>query len=195
MSGAFAILDPLERLEFAQLQAIFYNVSFSLPITDIQLADKTPRCVLLEEDPAPELDYLWQYKAGGLRREGMRVFQEWELIEPTVDMWLYDSTNQLNKKSRQAGAQISAISTRILALEWAIDGQDPDDPDYEPATPAEIAELPVRKAQLNKWNAYNRNLGKMKTAPTWPVNPQWPVMPEPYTNETSSVSPAAAEAI
>lgn len=194
MSGSFARLDPLERLEFSQLQAIFYNVSFSMPVTDIQLADKTPRCVLLEEDPAPELDYLWQYRAGGLRREGMRVFQEWELIEPTVDLWLMDSTNQLNKKTRQAGAQITAISTRIAALEYAIAGPDDpaDDPEYVPATPAEINELPVRKSQLTKWNAYNRALGKLKTTATWPVNPQWPVMPEPYTNETSATTPDAS---
>lgn len=183
----FARLDPLERLEFAQLQAIFYNVSFSLPITDVQLADKEPRCVLLEEDEVPEVGYLEKFIEGPLRREGMRVFQSWVVIPPTTDDWLADSTRILNAKSRQAGAQISAINTRILALEWAINDQDPEDPDYEPATPAEIAELPVRKAQLNKWNAYNRNLGKLKIAATWPVNPIWPTMPEPYTNETSSL--------
>ena len=182
----FARLDPLEVLNFDQLQAIFPNVSFSQPVTEVQLEDKEPRCVVLEFDPTPALGYLEQYVEGPLRREGMQVFQTWTVIPPTTEIWLRDSTRLLNAKTRQAGAQISAISTRILALEWAISGQDPEDPDYEPATPEEIAELPVRKAQLNKWNAYNRNLGKLKAVVTWPVNPIWPVMPEPYTDETSS---------
>lgn len=181
----FVVLETLEKITFQQLQELFENVSFSLPITDTQLEDKLPRCVVLEYDPAPTLGYLEKYVDGPLRQEGMQVFQTWIVVPPTTDDWLADSTRLLNAKSRQAGAQISALNTRISAWNWAIYEQDPEDPDYEPATPEEIAELPVRTAQLTKWNSYNRKLGQLKTSATWPVNPTWPVMPEPYTNETS----------
>lgn len=181
----YALLDPLTRLTFVQLQAIFNNVSFSKPITDIQLSDKEPRCVLLEFDDVPTLTGLDGYTEGPLRREGMRVFQSWVVVPATIEQWLEDSTRILNAKSPQAGAQISALNTRIAGINWAISGQDPDDDDYEPATPAEIAELPIRTAQLTKWNSYNRKLGQVNTQATWPVDPVWPVMPEPYTNEMS----------
>lgn len=188
----FARLDPLERLDFNQLQEIFNNTSFSMPITDVQLEDKVPRCVLLEFDPIPVTTGLDGYTEGPLRREGMQVFQSWVIVPATTEDWLDDSTRRLNSKSRQAGAQITALTTRLAGLNWAISGQDPDDEDYEPATPEEIAELPVRTAQLTKWNSYNRKLGQVKTQATWPVDPVWPVMPEPYTSEMSSAGRAAA---
>lgn len=188
----FVILETLEKITLQQLQEIFDNVSFSLPITDVQLEDKFPRCVVLEYDDAPQLGYLERYIDGPLRQEGMQVFQSWVVVSPTIEDWLSDSTRIMNAKSRQAGAQISALNTRIAALNWAIYDQDPDDEDYEPATQEEITELPVRTLQLTKWNSYNRKLGQLKTASTWPINPTWPVVPEPYTNETFALKKAEA---
>lgn len=186
MYEIFARLEPLQRMDGFQLRALFPNVSFGIPITDDQLSDKEPRCVPLDFDPPPVPTGLDGYTEGPLRREGDKVYQSWVIVPATTEDWLEDSTNRLYAKSRQAGAQLSAIATRLAGLNFAISGQDPDDPEYEPATPEEIAELPIRTAQLNKWNIYNRKLGQVKTQAVWPVNPVWPVMPEPYTNETSA---------
>jgi hypothetical protein len=102
------------------------------------------------------------------------------------------STNQLNALTRQANAQVSALGGRITTLDWLIDGQDPDDEDYEAPTPADVAERTALKARFTKWNSYANKLSKVKAAPGWPANPTWPVMPEPYTNETSAlVAPEA----
>ncbi len=98
------------------------------------------------------------------------------------------ATNDLTAKSRQATAQITAIQGRVTALDFTVNGQDPDDPDYLPPLDSEIAELPVRVAQLKAWNLYSTRLGRVKLQATWPSAPVWPVMPEPLTNEVSAVS-------
>jgi hypothetical protein len=98
----------------------------------------------------------------------------------------------LYSKQRQALAQISAIQSRVDALNYLINDQDPDDPDYLEPTGAEIAELPVRKAQLKLWNSYRAKLGRVTGLAGWYQTPAWPVIPEPYTSEMSAEVPLAS---
>lgn len=95
---------------------------------------------------------------------------------------------KLNQLTRQANAQVTAVQGRVTALEFAVNGQDPDDPDYLPPLDSEVAELPVRIAQLKAWNLYNTRLGRVKLQAAWPSSPTWPAMPDPLTNETSAVA-------
>lgn len=95
----------------------------------------------------------------------------------------------LYSKQRQALAQISAIQSRVDALNYLIDGQDPEDPDYLEPTGEEIAELPVRKAQLKLWNSYRAKLGRVTGLVGWYQTPTWPVIPETYTSEMSAEAP------
>lgn len=88
----------------------------------------------------------------------------------------------LDAKLRQANAQVSALQGRVDAINDAIE--------FEEALPEEIAELPVRKAQLTLWKKYRIDLGRVKAAPGWYATPTWPTMPEPYTAETSAVAKA-----
>lgn len=92
----------------------------------------------------------------------------------------------LNAKQRQAAVQVGAIQSRVDALNYLIDGQDPEDPDYMEPTDAEIAELPVRKAQLKVWNTYRVKLGRVTGLAGWYQTPTWPIVPEPYTSEMSA---------
>jgi hypothetical protein len=107
---------------------------------------------------------------------------------PTYEEYLGAATDELQSRQRQANAQVTALSGRVTTLDYLINQQDPDDEDYIEPSAAEIAELPVRKAQLKSWNSYNVKLGRVSMAAGWPQTPAWPVMPEPYTNETSAVA-------
>jgi hypothetical protein len=98
------------------------------------------------------------------------------------------ATDQLNALTRQANAQVTALAGRVATLDFLVNGQDEEDPDYIAPTAADVAELTQRKTQLKQWNTYNVKLGKVKAAAGWPATPTWPVMPEPYNNETSAVS-------
>lgn len=111
---------------------------------------------------------------------------QWFLDQVTAYEVLRDATTQLNALTRQANAQVTAVQGRVTNLEWLIEGQDPEDPDYIEPTAEEVAELPVRKAQLKAWNAYTTKLGRVKAQATWPNAPVWPVVPEPYTSEMSA---------
>lgn len=110
------------------------------------------------------------------------------------------NTSLLDSKQRQATVQISAIQSRIDAINYLINTGDPDhpdylepdDPDYMAPTAAELAELPVRKAQLKAWNTYRGKLGRVMTSAGWYQTPAWPLMPEPYTSEMSATAPSAS---
>lgn len=93
------------------------------------------------------------------------------------------ANNLLEAKLRQANAQVTALQGRVDAINDAIE--------FEEALPEEIAELPIRNAQLTLWKKYRVALGRVKAAPGWYQTPAWPAMPEPYTSETSA-SPVQA---
>jgi hypothetical protein len=96
------------------------------------------------------------------------------------------ATAQLNVLTRQANAQVTALEGRVSTIEYTINEQDPDDPEYIEPLPEEIAELPVRKAQLKSWNSYRTKLGRVNLQATWPAAVLWPAVPEPYTSEMSA---------
>jgi hypothetical protein len=98
--------------------------------------------------------------------------------------------SNLEGRQRQALLQITAIQYRIDAIEYLVNGQDEDDPDYMEPTPAEIAELPVRKAQLKSWNNYRAKLGRVTSIAGWYETPTWPAIPETYTSELVNSSEA-----
>lgn len=107
---------------------------------------------------------------------------------PTDEEYLAMAQAELASRQRQANAQVTALSGRLTTLDYLINGQDPDDDDYMAPSASEIAEFPVRKAQLKAWNSYNAKLGRVSNSAGWPKSPVWPGMPEPYTSETSAVS-------
>lgn len=90
------------------------------------------------------------------------------------------AVEQLESRSRQASAQVSALQGRVDAISDAIEL-------FGDATPEEIAELPVRQSQLTAWKRYRVLLGRVSSQATWPLTPVWPEMPEPYTSEMQSV--------
>ena len=106
----------------------------------------------------------------------------------------------LDAKQRQAALQVSALQSRIDAINYLIntgnpdhpDFLEPDDLDYLEPTPEEVAELPVRKAQLKSWNTYRGKLGRVTTDEGWYQAPAWPVMPATYTSEMSESIPETA---
>lgn len=130
-----------------------------------------------------------------------------ETLVAEIPQWLLDkvaaaevlrlATEQLNALLRQANAQLIAISGRISVLDWLINIQTPEDQaeageEYTAPTADDIAELAALKPRYTKWVSYNVKLGKVKTQATWPTAPVWPVMPEPYTSETSATAPSVS---
>lgn len=90
----------------------------------------------------------------------------------------------LDSKQRQATIQISAIQSRIDAINDAIS--------FERALPEEVAELPVRTAQLKVWKDYRIDLGRVTTISGWYQTPDWPITPAPFTSEMSASAPEVA---
>lgn len=104
--------------------------------------------------------------------------------EKTLEQILTEATDQLNAFNRNASAQVSALQGRVDALADAVD--------LDMATPSELAEQPVRLAQLKGWKTYRVLLGRVSSAVGWPSNPVWPAIPEPYTSETAGLTPQVA---
>lgn len=98
----------------------------------------------------------------------------------TPEEILADATSQLNALNRLANAQVTALQGRVDALNDAVE--------LDMATPAEVAEQPVRAAQLKAWKQYRILLGRVSTSAGWPDAPAWPAQPQPYTTETSALS-------
>lgn len=97
---------------------------------------------------------------------------------PTAEDILYAATQVLQQKQKVANTQVTYLQTRIDTINDAIE--------FDMATPEEIAELPVRNTQIKAWKQYRVLLGRMTQQPDWPQNPQWPVEPAPYTQQTDA---------
>jgi hypothetical protein len=178
-------LATLEVINAIQLQELFPLTGFPPDVGNEALLEYG--FAVLEEDPRPTVVAPDTYAAGAVRIVDGHAYQAWVIIPATSAQWLEVNTDKLNALSRQANAQVTALQGRVNTLDYLINQQDPDDEDYIEPSAAEIAELPVRKAQLKSWNSYNVKLGRVSTQATWPSAPAWPVQPEPYTNETSAV--------
>lgn len=90
---------------------------------------------------------------------------------------LRDASANLNARARLATAQVTALQSRVDAINDAIDG------DY--ALPEEVDEKPMQVAALAAWKKYRVLLGRVTGLPVWPVVPTWPEQPEPYNEETT----------
>jgi len=101
-----------------------------------------------------------------------------ELIDAIVAQdFLREISAMLNSRTRLATAQISALQSRIDAINDAIDG------DY--ALSEELDEKPARISALAEWKKYRVLLGRVTGQPIWPTEPAWPEQPEPYNEETT----------
>ena len=111
-------------------------------------------------------------------------FSPWSepMPQPVPDPALMEGEMQalLDAKLRQANAQVTALQGRVDAINDAIE--------FDEALPEEIAELPIRMAQLTVWKKYRIALGRVKAAAGWYQTPAWPAVPEPYTAETNAIS-------
>lgn len=101
---------------------------------------------------------------------------------PTPAEVLASQSLKLQQFTQLANAQKVALTARISTLQDAID--------LEMATPEEVAELPVRQAQLLEWKRYAVYLGRVTTQEGWPPDVVWPVQPAEGMDLTvSAVAP------
>lgn len=188
------IIETRAPLTTTDLSALYPEVSFppDADWTNEMLADYG--AAVLEDDPQPALSTLESLQYGDIREQDGHWYRAWVVIPGTAEQWAEYSTAELQSRQGQANAQVTAIQGRITTLNWKINEQDPEElgDDYDPPTPEDIAELAAMRSRYTKWNAYSNKLGKVKAQPTWPQSPVWPVMPEPYTNETSAVAQPVA---
>jgi len=92
-----------------------------------------------------------------------------EVPPPTPAEILASQSAKLQGLKQLATAQKSALINRIGVLNDAIE--------LEEATPAEVAELPIRQAQLLEWKRYAIYLGRVTTQEGWPPDVVWPTQP------------------
>jgi len=93
----------------------------------------------------------------------------------------------LQQSTQLAAAQKTALTNRVGTLQDAIE--------LDEATPAEIAELPVRQAQLLEWKRYAIYLGRVTLQEGWALTVEWPVRPTEGMDLTvSAVAPAPVQA-
>lgn len=97
---------------------------------------------------------------------------------------LRETSADLSARTRLATAQVTALQSRIDAINDAIDG------DY--ALPEEVDEKPQRVVMLAEWKRYRVFLGRVTGLPIWPTVPAWPDLPEPYNEETSAARAPSA---
>lgn len=82
-----------------------------------------------------------------------------------------------------AAAQKTALINRIGTINDAIE--------FEEATAEEIAELPIRQAQLTEWKRYAIYLGRVTTQEGWYAVVEWPT--QPFQGMDLTVSARAVE--
>jgi hypothetical protein len=120
-------------------------------------------------------------------------YGEVEDDDPRYLLWLnpppdYLSINsaELQRRTQLAAAQKVALTNRIGTLQDAIE--------LDEATPAEIAELPVRQAQLIEWKRYAIYLGRVTTQEGWYTVVVWPIEPAEGMDLTvSAVAPGSSQ--
>lgn len=88
---------------------------------------------------------------------------------PTSAELLAINSATLQHANQLAAAQKTALTNRIGVINDAIE--------FEEATPAEIAELPIRQAQLTAWKRYAVLLGRVTTQSGWHEVVDWPAQP------------------
>jgi hypothetical protein len=146
-----------------------------IPITERFTPQYVEQCVEITNlVPLPEFNWT-----------ATQVGGEWVFVpyvEPplTPQQILVNQSAKLVGLKQLAEAQKVALSNRIGTLNDAIE--------LEMATPAEIAELPVRTAQLKAWKTYAVLLGRVTGQAGWPPDVEWPVQPAEGMDLTTSAT-------
>jgi len=105
-------------------------------------------------------------------------------LNPPVDVLAVQSA-KLQSLTQLAAAQKAALTDRVSTLNDSIE--------LEMATTQEVAELPVRTAQLKQWKTYAVLLGRVTSQSGWPSEVTWPTQPAEGMDLTvSAVDPETA---
>jgi len=103
-----------------------------------------------------------------------------EVPPPTPAEILASQSAKLQGLTQLAAAQKAALTNRIGVIN--------DGVELGEATPAELAELPVRQAQLIEWKRYALYLGRVTSQEGWPPDVVWPTQPAEGMDLTVSAS-------
>jgi hypothetical protein len=103
----------------------------------------------------------WSYADG--------VFTPPPVVPPTDAQIIAANTSTLQQANQLTTAQKTALTNRIDTLNDAIE--------LKMATPEEVAELPVRTAQLLEWKRYAVFLGRVTGQTGWALTVVWPAQP------------------
>jgi len=129
-------------------------------ITDLDPQGRYP--VELNWQPCPD-----NTQIGDTYNNG--VYAPYVAPPPTPAEILATQSIKLQQFTQLAAAQKTALSNRISTLQDAIE--------LDMATPDELAELPVRQAQLIEWKRYAVLLGRVTSQAGWPPDVEWPAQP------------------
>ena len=114
-------------------------------------------------DPMPGVGWT------AIESNGVWSFAPYIPPPPTEEQILLSQSQKLQILKHLAEEQKTALTSRIGVLNDAVD--------LEMASDEEIAELPIRKAQLIEWKRYAILLGRVTTQEGWPPEVEWPVQP------------------
>ena len=104
---------------------------------------------------------------------------------PTEAQKLAAQSARLQQFNYLAEDQKTALEKRVGVIKDAIE--------FEEATPAELAELPIRQAQLTAWKRYAIYLGRVTAQAGWYATVEWPVQPTEGMDLTvSAATPLSA---
>lgn len=110
-------------------------------------------------EPRPEQG--WTYVDG--------IFAPYVAPPPTDAEIIALNTVRLQQYTQLSTSQKNALTVRVGTLQDAIE--------LDIATPDEIAEIPVRQAQLLDWKRYAVFLGRVTLQAGWALTVEWPEQP------------------
>lgn len=160
------------------IQPLFKDDGTEWPIEERYTPDFVAQMVdITGLDPQPQSG--WTYTNG--------VFAPYVAPPPTDAEIIAANTAKLQQYTQLATSQKNALTARVGTLQDAIE--------LEMATPAEIAELPVRQAQLLDWKRYAVFLGRVILQAGWALTVEWPAQPTGGMDLTvSAVTPSPVQA-
>lgn len=140
------------------------RIGEEIPIELRYHPDFVAQCVEITGiDPVPQSGWVVTPDGSGWS------FAPWTPPPPTAAEILASQSAILVSLKQTAEAQKVALTNRVGTLNDAIE--------LEMATPEEVAELPLRKAQLVEWKRYAVLLGRVTSQAGWPPDVEWPVQP------------------
>ncbi|WP_017133243.1 phage tail assembly chaperone [Pseudomonas agarici] len=151
-------------------------------MTEINENQETPFCKLCM---TPDGSYLGMFCGGDpavdwiiapstppdSRQKWDFVNEAWLPVVLTNAELLEHNSKLLSNLTGEAIAQRTALTNRVATIKSAIR--------LDIAEAAEVAELPVREAQLVSWEKYVIYLGRVTQQPGFPASIDWPSPPDP----------------